>query len=709
MPEISFGRSIAGNPNAGAFYPVRIAVSLLPFPLSAKLFPVLHVWLAGLGTFSLARFLGTSVWGSTFAAVVYALGGPALSDVEYPNCLPGLAVLPFVLRAAAGLSRGPSGRRAAAFGLAWGLTLLAGDVFGAGLAFAGSALLAWQEAPAGLRGRTLRTLLLASVPGFLVAAIQIVPAAHWTPLTVRWHGGLSLGEASRWSVSLWRLLEFLVPFPFGNGGAERSVWGDRLWSGKSAGFFYTLYPGVLASACVLLLRVPQGKRIFLHLFGAACLIAASIGFYLPATLADRPSPIPLRYPEKLMAGVALVVALWTGFAIDRMVGRLARRQILLPLLVSVALMTGAVAAAAAPEAIARFANQHWTAFPQAAAIASARMPAVLRDAAGRWCLLAGLLFLWTEKRRKILLASSLVLLVVDLGSVGKSFLPTDSSALVFQEPPSIRAVKRLDRGQTFRFTPLKDYVLPEIRDQFQAPYQPEADMNRNSLTSFVGAMFGVFYAFNVDYDLSDFSRVQLAREEFLRDNSAWPGVAGYAGAFSARTAISKKGQGFAAFAQPAKTVGPDWILINTEARPSVRFARDIVRVRDVRQAWLRIHQRQVDLSRITLIETGNDLTETLSGGEFRVVAVSANGMTLETRTSGAARLVLARAYSPFRDVRVDRRPWPADPANLCLTSIAVPAGSHTVSIRERLPGGATGPIASLLGVLTLIFLAMRRG
>ncbi len=708
MPEVSFGRPIAGNPNAGAFYPVRIAVSPLPFPLSAKLFPVLHIWLAGLGAFSLARFLGTSAWGSTFGAVVYALGGPALSDVDYPNCLPGLAVLPFVLLAAAAFSRRPSSRRAAAFGVAWGLSLLAGDVFGASLALAGSALLAWQEAPAGVRGRALGGLLLASAPGFLVAAIQIVPAAHLTPLTVRWREGLSVGEASRWSVSLWRLLEFLVPFPFGNGGAERLVWGDRLWSGRSAGFFYTLYPGVLASACVLLWRAPSGKRFFLYLFGAGSLIAASIGFYLPTRLAGLSSPLPLRYPEKFMAGVMLVVALWTGFAIDRMVGKLARHRVLFPLFVSLALMVGAVVAAAAPEATARFANRHWTSSPQAAATASARMPALLRGAAARWCLLAGLLSLWTEERRKTLLASSLVLLVVDLGSVGKSFLATDSNVLVFREPPSVRAVKRLNRGLTFGFTPLEDYVFPERRDQFQAPYQTEADKNRNSLRGFVGAMFGVLYAFNIDYDLSDFSRVQLARKEFLRENGAWPGVAGYAGAFSARTAISRKGQVFDAFAQPASTVGPDRILVNVQARPSVRFAREIVHVRDLRQAWARIHERQVDLSRTTLVETGDDLAESLPGGEIRVVAVGANGMTLETRASGPARLVLARAYSPFRDVRVDRRPWPEEPANLCLTSIVVPAGSHTVSIRERLPGGVLGPIASLLGVLTLLFLAMRR-
>ena len=49
MPEISGGRPLLPNPNAGAMYPVRPLLSILPFPLAMRLFPILHWIAAGIG------------------------------------------------------------------------------------------------------------------------------------------------------------------------------------------------------------------------------------------------------------------------------------------------------------------------------------------------------------------------------------------------------------------------------------------------------------------------------------------------------------------------------------------------------------------------------------------------------------------------------------------------------------------------------------
>src|SRR6476469_4628613 len=42
VEEISGGRPLLPNPNAGAMYPVRMLLALLPFPIAAKLFPILQ-------------------------------------------------------------------------------------------------------------------------------------------------------------------------------------------------------------------------------------------------------------------------------------------------------------------------------------------------------------------------------------------------------------------------------------------------------------------------------------------------------------------------------------------------------------------------------------------------------------------------------------------------------------------------------------------
>src|SRR5689334_4340898 len=37
LPELSWGKPLAANPNFGVFYPPRIAMALLPFPAAIKL------------------------------------------------------------------------------------------------------------------------------------------------------------------------------------------------------------------------------------------------------------------------------------------------------------------------------------------------------------------------------------------------------------------------------------------------------------------------------------------------------------------------------------------------------------------------------------------------------------------------------------------------------------------------------------------------
>ncbi len=169
LPEVSFGRPLAANPNTGAFYPVRIAMAALPFPLSFKLFPVFHLWLAGVGAFFLARLFGISSLSAMLTGALYAGSGPALSEIVFPNILPGLALLPWIVWAGARFGARQTGRSAALFGAIWGVDLLVGDVFTAGLAFVGAILFVLQESRGTERPRRVGALFLASLPGFLLA------------------------------------------------------------------------------------------------------------------------------------------------------------------------------------------------------------------------------------------------------------------------------------------------------------------------------------------------------------------------------------------------------------------------------------------------------------------------------------------------------------------------------------------------------------
>lgn len=712
LPEISFGRPLAANPNTGGFYPLRIAMAALPFRLAFKLFPILHLWLAGLGAFLLARFLGISTSGASLAGLVYGLGGPTLCEVQFPNILPGLAALPFVLWAAGRLARRPDWRAASLVGLLWGLDLLAGDVFTAGLALAGSFLLVWQEADPRSRGRAAVLLISGAMAAVMLAAIQIVPAFLLTPLTVRALAHFSVRSAVMWSVSAWRLLELAIPFPFGNAVAGRAEWGDALWSGQLAGFFQTFYVGAFAGAAILAVRPARGRRVFLYGFLVLCLLLSSLAHYLPEAVLRMQSPIPLRFPEKLMVGAELALALLAGMFLDslnRAGGKGASRT---AAFVAGALLAAGLAARTRPHLVRDFADAHWTATLHHGAAASRHLPALLLDGGAIWAVLAGLLLLWTRDRQAIGTALAFVFVVADLGAIRRELLPTTPEHIVMDPPASARAILRGMDPHLFGFTPMAGYFAPPAGPGAGGDtYEDPLDRVRAILGASTAATFGIPYVFNQDYDTSDFYRVELARREILRSEATPSQVASFLSAYSAKAAIldpRDPGRASGIFSHPARVLRPYRMFENPGALPLLRFLGHIREVRDVGEAYALIRGGAVDLSRAAVVETGADREETLTGGRIQIRRIDGNGLELTTESASRTWLLIPRAYSPFREIEVDGTPSPYFAADLCLTSVALAPGKHSVRVEERLPGGAAGPSISLAGGL-LLALLYRRG
>ena len=698
LPEVSFGRPLAANPNTGAFYPLRIAMAALPFPFAFKLFPVLHLWIAGMGAFLLARLLGISEVGSALCALAFSLGGAALSEVFFPDFLPGLALLPWVIWSAGNLGRSGSRRYAAIFGLIFGCGLLVGDVFTSGLALFGACLLVVQETGAGERARRLGVLLLASAAGVLLAGVQIVPALLFVPHTVRALGRFPVRTAVTWSTSPWRLLEFLVPFPFGNAAVSPRVWGETLWSNKTAGFFQTLSPGVFAAAALLFLRPPRGRRLFVYGFSAVAFVCSAFGTFLPESALSSSSPIPLRYPEKLMAGAALGVALLAGFGFDALRKGNAGRAAAGMFFVALLLAASSFAVRGKPLEVASFVDRHWSAVLKNGSLAARLLPGLLLESAGLWAAVA-LMVSWTSIRPRAALGAIFLFSIADLAVLRWRMIATDSDATFFSPPPAARALARLGVGAgRFGFLPLEEYYAGSGGAGRSAVQRAQ-----DALSSDVGAAFGISYSFNQDYDVSDFYRVELARREIYRDSGRWPGLGNFLGAFSARAAIVEKGRipnGFPAVS--AASPGTEWVVVNPAALPGCRVATRVREVGGVGDAYARIHSRDVDLRSETVVETGRSAASELSGGNLSVVRNTPDFVLLRSRTPGPSRLLFPRAPFPFRSVTLDGSPVSADPANLCLSSVAVPPGSHEIAIREHLPGGAAGPAISLAGAALLV-------
>ena len=691
LPEISWGKPLAANPNFGAFYPPRIAMALLPFPAAIKLFIVFHVWLAGFGAWRLSRFVGASRAGAAMAGLVFALCGPTTSDTAYPNILPGLAAMPLVILSAGALARAPGRRRAALFAAVWGAALLIGDVFTAGLALSGAALLTVEESGGG-RARALGRLGLAALPGFLLSSIQAVPAFLLVPETVRALGRFPFRVAFTWSVSLWRLLELFVRFPFGNIVRSFPTWGHALFSGKAVGFFTTLYLGAFSAAALAAARRPRGRRLFVYGFAALSLAIAVAGFYWPKAWLERSSPIPLRYPEKLMVGFALAAAMLSASLLDRMLEKRARGIAKLAAVIAGALACIAAAAALAPGATRAFVLAHWSGYTQSAAAAAATLPGIFGRGAVLWLGLAAAVLASSRIRSRIGAAALLAAFVAaDLSATRFLSVRTAPDSAVFDPPPAAALVRQIDRGELFGYLPIEDFYLKPF--------------DRDALLMNSGAMFGVFYAFNQDYDASDLYRVQVARHEIYREGGQWTGLPRYLAAFSARSAIVEAGRMPAGFTVAGPRLDGRWIVFAPAAVPVIRYAPAVEEVETAEQAYAALRDERRDLATMPVVETGRRGVRALSAGSIRILRSDAIGLDVETQTAGEARLILPRAYFPYRTIRIDGARVSADPVNLCLTSVVVPAGAHRVSLREELPGGASGLFLSLAGAVAILFLA----
>ncbi|MFC1838823.1 hypothetical protein ACFL1N_04525, partial [Thermodesulfobacteriota bacterium] len=74
-PYLLFGQPIVGNPQYGLFYPLNILFLCVSFFRALWLYQVIHMMIAGLGTFLLTRHTGGGKYGSMLAGCLFMLNG----------------------------------------------------------------------------------------------------------------------------------------------------------------------------------------------------------------------------------------------------------------------------------------------------------------------------------------------------------------------------------------------------------------------------------------------------------------------------------------------------------------------------------------------------------------------------------------------------------------------------------------------------------
>jgi hypothetical protein len=695
MPEISGGRPLAPNPNAGAMYPVRPLLSVLPFALAMRLFPVLHWIAAGIGMILLLRSLGASRSGAWLGAVTYVFSGVGVAEVFYPNLHPGMALLPWVVWTVSRPAR-PGVGKLAALSVLFSLDFLAGDVFTIGMAVVSALVWIWIEKGKADRARELRVLVTALGLAALFAAPQIVATALWAPETNRAVVGMRLRESLFFSVHPLRLVELLIPFPYGANWQldDTAVWGWPVFRYRAMGMFTSLFAGAFAVVALVASRREKavGFRFGRVLFLIA-LLTSVLPSLVPAAWEKLSSPLPLRNPEKFSVALVFALAITAGLCFDLLrSGRLGPAR--WPLGAAGVLTALAVVALTFPEA-AGWSGVHVTGDLRFEVAASRQIPRALAEAALLWTVTAVAL---DRLRRPTPLATAVAVVLLTAVPI----LACRKIARVVQErdlfsPPRLaRILGRLDPQGAYRTLDETIYFPPVTASMW--PRDAYSDQDRLSWKRHTQALWGRGIVFNIDFDAGDFSRMEGLRRLSVRAAGS-PDSELFFESFSLRGGVRYRDQrplaGFLRFGGDAVQ---EWD-VNDRAEPDIRLARKWIEAPlpvDSAAALLNLKEGEI------VVETGRQGSGRAAPGIVHVLRRDPESLLIETVAAESSWLFVLRGFWSHRDILVDGRPVEAVPAQLAFSAVAVPAGRHRVDWRERVPGGRIsrwGPaIAILLGV-----------
>jgi hypothetical protein len=705
VAEVSGGRPLLPNPNAGALYPLRILLAPLPFPVAAKLFTALHWALAGLGVLALARALRISRSGGWIAAVTYVFSGVVVSDVFFPHVLPGMALLPWVVW---GLRReGSTPSRTFWLALFFALELLAGDVFTIGMA--GLAALGWIVVGAAHEER--KDLALACVAAGALAVLaalpQIAATLLWIPETNRAVTGVTWREALQFAVAPLRLLELVIPYPFGAlwTNDHLQIWGWRIYSFKVMGLFLTLYAGSLGAIALV---IAARRRTAAARFGLFC-VAASVLFsvswvLVPASWRDLSAPLALRNPEKFALLLAFGLALLSGDCVDALRARARLPRWILWTGAGLALL--AIAATMRPQAAGRLAVAAAREDAAAVPVAARTVPAALVEGAWLWVLTA--VGLELARGRGLALLAGLVLLTAVPVAATRRIGWTFREEEVFAPPVFARFQQKRDPGGRYR-------ALGEMAYRESGPLEAAESGNdlgfleivRRNFDSHSQVLWGRGAVLNADFDNGDFSRVESVRRLSGTTEKFRNGGGTFLGSLALRWGVRYRDQAAMPGYAPVGGHGPDAWDENPEALPDIRLATAWREEPDVLSALRDLGP--LEPGEIVL-ETGRSARGQAPPGVVRVVEQSPERLILETQSSLPGWLFVLRGFWRHRTVRVDGREVDVVPAQLAFSAIAVPAGSHRVEWTEALPGWSVSRFGPGLyaGAMAALWIVSRR-
>jgi len=321
--ELAAGRFASWNPyvfegtfQLPALYPPDVLHALWPSPVFVSWLLTLHLPLAAVAAFWLARELGASRPAAFLSGAAYALSGFTLSCLNLYVFLQALALAPLVagtMRRAA--VRGGRWVPAAGVVLALALSTLAVEFVAQALVLGLALGLLASPRRAGL-GRIAFAVAL----GIGLAGVPVALTAGLLPETARGAGftpDVALGN----SVHPVVLLQALMPHLFGVPASPAEAWWGGRFFTKGLPYFLSLYAGplVLSLAALGVGVLPRPVRAVLLGLGALGLwYALGERGGLAPLVARLPLAGSFRFPSKALLLPHLALTMAAGFGVDRL-------------------------------------------------------------------------------------------------------------------------------------------------------------------------------------------------------------------------------------------------------------------------------------------------------------------------------------------------------------------------------------------------------
>lgn len=684
------GQPLAANPAYELFYPPQWLLLLPGFALGYKLHIVLHVYLAAIGMYCLARALRTGITAALFAAISFALGGPMLGLTA--SFLPFLFAMTWLPWIALFAVRYHGRRRAIDFALAalcLGMQFLVGEpvllMQTIGLLIVATLFLDRRRLP------MLGALLAA---GFLVGAVQMLPAIDHVGDSVRARP-LAFSHVSLWSMPPARIIEPFFPRFAGAPDPLTYEGVKRYYDGKLP-YVASLYAGLLTAVLVLagIVTRRRGWIFVVVMLTGSYLVAIGDHTPLLRVLYELGPMRSVRYPEKFVLIGGFVAVVFAARLLDDLLrgdDRLRRASVV------VAAVAGALALAMAVVTMLPMWPGWFESFWQLpherylAAGRAAWLGVVLRA-----LLLVALLAAWNRSAVAARAAALVLLFVVaDLLPVTYGLVTRASDRLL--DPPPL-AASLAPRGQrTFHETALELGASP---NELPLSLYDVLVIERNALSGYWAMAWGHEAAITVDFD-----ETNLAVSRRFRDAVV---VALQQKAPSYPRQFMSMANATVRFATPErrevlrrlKERGEEAILVDVVrepiAAPRYRFATSAIACTTVDDCVAKLP-----------VDEGAVL---VAGTSFRPapatierVAETQNEARLVVNASGAALLVASVTDHKYWDATIDGRSVPIGSANLAFQGVLVPKGRHEVIFRYRNPLVAIG---AALTCATLLVLAL---